>query len=148
TQELAERRRTWRIWHRTELKVKACRFRLARDEKPIGFSWHTDFQNQRPVCRLLNLLNPSVPQNRSDLFNHLSNIRCIERHQLSGVYEGTPLRCGSRAVSHASLRESPRTRHFVPYGHMGHRSAVIAVFLNCPTLRFDAKPCKFQGSPV
>ena len=60
--------------------MKSCRFRLARDEEPIGFSGHTNFEDQRPVCRLLNPLNPSVPQNRSDLFNHLSNIRCIERH--------------------------------------------------------------------
>ena len=71
--------------------MKSCRFRLARDEKPIGFSWHTNFEDQRPVRRLLNLLNPSVPQNRSDLFNHLPNIRCLERHQLSGVYEAKPL---------------------------------------------------------
>src|ERR1051326_992877 len=80
-QELAEGRRARRVQDGAEAEVEPCRLRLARDQKTMGLPRHTNFKHQHPVCRLVNFLNPSVRQYRSDLTKHMCDISCGKRHQ-------------------------------------------------------------------
>lgn len=62
--------------------MKTAGFRFARHEEPVGFSGHTQLEEQNAVAWLVNLLNASMGQNGSDFAKHTFHFGGGECHMV------------------------------------------------------------------
>lgn len=93
--ELTERRRTRRaVWHRATQQMQAGCLRLTRNEQPVSFARHTNFEQQDAIVGLRDFLNPALKEHGGNFPKH--------KLKFSGA------QCHAAAVSFGRGRETCR----------------------------------------